>query len=159
MGRFIFISFGLLVVFFFLSGAKGSTCPFHWLPMYGLCYKIFDKLKTWNDAEMFCRKYKPGCHLASLHSKRDSIEFAEYISDYRKGWGNVWIGMWGRKEGLTCEWTDGSSTTYVAWKQNLTDHYLNKDLFCAEIVSYTGYRLWNKQDCKVKNAFLCQCGF
>ncbi|KAM3832790.1 C-type lectin 1-like isoform 2-T2 [Vipera latastei] len=136
MGRFISVSFGLLVAFLSLSGAKGSNCPFNWLPMYGLCYKVFNEPKTWDDAEMFCRKYKPGCHLASLHSKGDSSEFAEYIADYLKGWGNVWIGLWGKKKGFSWEWTDGSSTKYLPWKQNQPNHYPNKE-FCAEIVYFT----------------------
>ncbi|KAL7979773.1 hypothetical protein Chor_008111 [Crotalus horridus] len=61
--------------------------------MNGHCYKVFEEQKNWKDAEMFCRKYKPGCHLASLHSIDDSADVAEYISDYLKSGSNVWIGL------------------------------------------------------------------
>uniref|UniRef100_A0A194AP78 C-type lectin 9a n=1 Tax=Agkistrodon contortrix contortrix TaxID=8713 RepID=A0A194AP78_AGKCO len=158
MGRFIFVSFGLLVVFLSLSGAKGNNCPHDWLPMNGLCYKIFDERKAWEDAERFCRKYKPGCHLASFHQYGESLEIAEYISDYHKGQAEVWIGLWDKKKDFSWEWTDRSCTDYLTWDKNQPDHYQNKE-FCVELVSLTGYRLWNDQVCGSKNAFLCQCKF
>ncbi|XP_015686729.2 C-type lectin mannose-binding isoform-like, partial [Protobothrops mucrosquamatus] len=72
---------------------KSCCCPNDWLPMNRLCYKVFDDKKNWNDAEMFCRNYKPGCHLASIHSRADSAELAEYVSDYLKSDGDVSIGL------------------------------------------------------------------
>ncbi|KAL7979782.1 hypothetical protein Chor_008120, partial [Crotalus horridus] len=70
-----------------------SHCPNDWLSKYNHCYKIFDDQKNWNDAEMFCRKQKPGCHLASIHSSEESADVAEYISDYIKTGKSVWIGL------------------------------------------------------------------
>nr|P84987.1 RecName: Full=C-type Lectin CRL; Short=CTL [Crotalus ruber ruber] len=135
-----------------------NNCPLDWLPMNGLCYKIFNQLKTWEDAEMFCRKYKPGCHLASFHLYGESLEIAEYISDYHKGQDNVWIGLWDKKKDFSWEWTDRSCIDYLNWNKNQPDHYKNKE-FCVELVSLSGYRLWNDQVCESKDAFLCQCKF
>ncbi|XP_039174988.1 C-type lectin lectoxin-Thr1-like [Crotalus tigris] len=92
MGRLAFLSFGLLVVGVSLRGAKG-WCPRDWLHRKVFCYKLFNMLKTWNDAEIFCRKHKPGCHLASIHSTEELIDVAEYVSDYREKKENVWIGL------------------------------------------------------------------
>nr|Q9YGP1.1 RecName: Full=C-type lectin TsL; AltName: Full=Galactose-binding lectin; Short=CTL; Flags: Precursor [Trimeresurus stejnegeri]AAD17252.1 C-type lectin [Trimeresurus stejnegeri] len=158
MGRFIFVSFGLLVVFLSLSGAKGSCCTNDSLPMNGMCYKIFDEPKTWEDAEMFCRKYKPGCHLASFHRLAESLDIAEYISDYHKRQAEVWIGLLDRKKDFSWEWTDRSCTDYLNWDKNQPDHYKDKE-FCVELVSLTGYHRWNDQVCESKNSFLCQCKF
>nr|P0DM53.1 RecName: Full=C-type lectin galatrox; Short=CTL [Bothrops atrox] len=76
-----------------------NNCPQDWLPMNGLCYKIFDELKAWKDAEMFCRKYKPGCHLASIILYGESPEWAE-------GHSEVWLGLWDKKKDFSWEWTD-----------------------------------------------------
>ncbi|XP_026547932.1 C-type lectin mannose-binding isoform-like [Notechis scutatus] len=92
-GQFIIVNLSLLVMALSLRGVKGCCCPNDWLSMNGFCYKVNDDLKTWNDAEMFCRKLKPGCHLASIHSVAESADLAEYVSDYLKGSGNVWIGL------------------------------------------------------------------
>ncbi|KAG8138561.1 putative C-type lectin mannose binding isoform 1 protein [Naja naja] len=61
--------------------------------MNSLCYKVFEEQKNWNDAETFCRKHKPGCHLASIHSMAESAALADYISDYMTKKDNVWIGL------------------------------------------------------------------
>nr|UMK70499.1 C-type lectin 1 [Tropidolaemus subannulatus] len=158
MGRFIFVSFSLLVLFLSLRRVKSSCCSNDSLPMNGLCYKIFNERKSWKDAEMFCRKYKPSCHLASFHRSAESHDIAEYITDYHKGQAEVWIGLWDRKKDFSWEWTDRSCTDYLTWDKNQPDHYQNKE-FCVELVSFTGYLLWNDQVCESKNAFLCQCRF
>ncbi|XP_034262418.1 C-type lectin BfL-1 [Pantherophis guttatus] len=158
MGRFTFLSLALLAVFLSLSGAEGYCCPVDWLPRNGLCYKLFSKHKTWLDAEMFCRKYKPGCHLASIHSDADSADLAEYMSDYRIGQGHVWIGLRDTKKNYVWEWTDRSRTDYLSWAKNQPDHFQNKE-FCVEVVEFTGYLQWNDDDCDALRPFLCQCKY
>ncbi|XP_032077959.1 C-type lectin BiL-like isoform X2 [Thamnophis elegans] len=98
MGRFIFLTFSLLVVALSVRGAKGYQCPQDWLPGNGRCYKVFVERKTWTDAERFCRKLKPGCHLASIHSFADSFDLADYLTDYLPPRGPVWIGLWDPKK-------------------------------------------------------------
>ncbi|XP_015681997.1 C-type lectin BiL-like [Protobothrops mucrosquamatus] len=52
MGRFICLSFGLLVVGVSLRGAKGSWCPSDWLAREGFCYKLFNIFKNWKYSEV-----------------------------------------------------------------------------------------------------------
>ncbi|XP_032076933.1 macrophage mannose receptor 1-like [Thamnophis elegans] len=158
MRRFIFLTFSLLVVALSLRGAKGYQCPLDWLPGNGLCYKVFGEPKTWNDAELFCRKLKPGCHLASIHSLADSFAVALYLTDYLKIQSRVWIGLWDPNQNFNWEWTDGSKTDYVRWDKDQPDHFENKE-FCVEIVHYTGYLRWNDQKCTFLHSFLCQCKY
>ncbi|XP_026582001.1 C-type lectin mannose-binding isoform-like isoform X2 [Pseudonaja textilis] len=82
MGRFLLVTLSLLVGAFFLNGANSSCCPQDWLPRNGFCYKVFNDPKNWDDAETLCRKYKPGCHLASIHGGEESTDLAECVSDY-----------------------------------------------------------------------------
>ncbi|KAG8138560.1 putative C-type lectin BfL-1 protein [Naja naja] len=158
MGHFTFTSLCLLAMFLSLSGAEGYNCPLDWLPKNGLCYKVFSTPKSWLKAEMHCRKFKPGCHLASLHSNSDAVEFSEYISDYLTGQGHVWIGLWDRTKKYIWEWTDRSKTDFLQWKKKQPDHFKNNE-FCVEIVKFTGYLQWNDENCAALRPFLCQCKY
>ncbi|XP_070803427.1 C-type lectin lectoxin-Thr1 [Pituophis catenifer annectens] len=158
MGRFIFVTLGLLVVAFSINGAKGCCCPHDWLTMKRFCYKVFNEHKNWNDAEMFCRKYKPGCHLASIHGIDESLEVAEYISDYLKSGGHVWIGLNDPQKKRNWEWTDRSSNSSLMWKQGEPNNQGNNEN-CVELWSPSGYKNWNDESCASTRAYLCQCRF
>nr|ABP94091.1 venom C-type lectin galactose binding isoform variant 2 [Demansia vestigiata] len=158
MGRFLSVTLSLLVVAFFLNGANSCCCPHDWLPKNGLCYKLFNDFKTWNDAEMYCRNVNPGCHLASLHSKADADEFSDYITDYLSHENNVWIGLRDTKKKYIWEWTDRSNLNFLSWKKDQPDHFNNEE-FCVEIVSSTGYVQWNDASCTTLRPFLCQCRY
>ncbi|KAL7979780.1 hypothetical protein Chor_008118, partial [Crotalus horridus] len=114
------------------TGAKGCCCPNDWLSRNGFCYKVHDQLKTWKDAEMFCRKHKPGCHLASIHSMAESADLAEYISDYLTKKNNVWIGLNDAQKKRIWEWTDRSCTDYLSWKPGEPNNKLENE-FCVEL--------------------------
>ncbi|XP_060545237.1 C-type lectin galactose-binding isoform-like [Pantherophis guttatus] len=158
MGRFIFVTLGLLVVAFSIHGAEDCCCPRDWLPMNGFCYKVFEERKNWKDAETFCRKQKPGCHLASIHSMDQGADLGDYITDYLTKKDRVWIGLYDPWKNYVWEWTDRSRTDYLPWKTNQPDHFQNKE-FCVEIVDFTGYLQWNDQGCTVLRPFLCQCKY
>nr|WVG99553.1 C-type lectin-like protein [Pseudonaja textilis] len=156
MGRFLLATLSLLVGAFSLSGVNSCCCPQDWLPMNGFCYKVFNDHKNWNDSEMFCRKLKPGCHLASLHSDADAVELSEYITDYLIGHDHVWIGLRDTNQKYMWEWTDRSRTDFLLWRKDQPDHSTNNE-FCVEIVSFTGYHEWNDDSCTALRPFLCQC--
>nr|ABP94090.1 venom C-type lectin galactose binding isoform variant 1 [Demansia vestigiata] len=158
MGRFLLLTLRLLVVAFFLNGANSCCCPQHWLSRNGYCYKVFNDQMSWDDAERFCRKLKPGCHLASLHSKEDAVEFSEYITDTLKVEGHLWIGLRDTKKKDIWEWTDRSRTDFLPWRKNQPDHANNNE-FCVEIVRSTGFLQWNDASCTALRGFLCQCRY
>ncbi|XP_032077960.1 C-type lectin BpLec-like isoform X3 [Thamnophis elegans] len=114
----------------------------------------FIKFPQWR----FCRKLKPGCHLASIHSFADSFDLADYLTDYLPPRGPVWIGLWDPKKNFKWEWTDRSKADYLPWENKQPDHYKNNE-FCIEIVDYTYYLKWNDQICTTPQAFLCQCRY
>ncbi|XP_070610677.1 C-type lectin lectoxin-Thr1-like isoform X1 [Erythrolamprus reginae] len=157
MGRFFFVTLGLLIMAFSLNGAKGCCCPPDWLPMNTFCYKVFDEHKTGPDAETFCGKHKPDCHLASIHGSEESLELAQYISFSLQSSANVWIGLHDPEKNRNWRWTDGSKSSYRAWDLG-EPNYDGSNANCVELLG-TGYEKWNDENCASRQAFLCQCRF
>ncbi|ETE62015.1 hypothetical protein L345_12230, partial [Ophiophagus hannah] len=105
------------------TGANSCCCPQDWLPKNGFCYKVFNDRKNWNDAETFCRKHKPGCHLASIHGSEESTELAEYVSDYLR--------------------SDRSRSSYLTWQQGEPNNLGNNEN-CVELWSPSGKPRWRE---------------
>nr|ABP94108.1 venom C-type lectin mannose binding isoform 2 [Pseudechis porphyriacus] len=158
MGRFLLVTLSLLVVAFSLNEANSSCCPQDWLPRNGFCYKVFNDLKNWNDAETFCRKHKPGCHLASIDGSEESTDLAEYVSDYLRSGGNVWIGLNDPQKKRCWQWTDRSRNSYLTWQPGEPNNLRNNEN-CVELWSRSGYKNWNDENCASTRAFLCKCRF
>ncbi|KAK9400325.1 VENOM COMPONENT: C-type lectin-snaclec-subunit-beta 3 like [Crotalus adamanteus] len=91
MGRFIFVSFGLLVVFLSLSGTA-ADCPPGWSSYEGHCYKPFNEAKNWADAENFCTQQHTGGHLVSFHSTEET-DFVGKLAFQTFGQSIFWIGL------------------------------------------------------------------
>nr|UMK70482.1 C-type lectin 10 [Bitis atropos] len=155
MGRFIFIGFGLLVVFLSLSGTGADQgCLSGWSSHEGHCYKVFDESKSWADAEKFCRKQAKGGHLVSIENKEEADFVAKLVSENIKksrGIVYVWIGLKvkDRKQHCSSEWSDGSSINY----QKLIKHEIRK---CLALEEKSGYHKWENVHCGFPNAFTCE---
>nr|ANN23917.1 C-type lectin 1 [Crotalus tzabcan] len=115
MGRFIFVSFGLLVVAISLSGTgAGFCCPLGWSSYEGHCYKIFKQAMTWADAEKFCTQQHKGSHLVSFHSSEE-VDFVISMTWPMLKLDLVWIGLSNIWNECRLEWTDGTRLDYKAW--------------------------------------------
>uniref|UniRef100_J3SBN8 C-type lectin 4d n=1 Tax=Crotalus adamanteus TaxID=8729 RepID=J3SBN8_CROAD len=117
MGRLVFVSFGLLVVFLSLSGT-GADCPSGWSSYEGHCYQIFHVYKTWDDAERFCTEQAKGGHLVSIESSEEADFVAQLVANnVRKGISYIWIGLrvQGEEKQCSTKWSDGSSVSYENW--------------------------------------------
>ncbi|XP_026579243.1 C-type lectin lectoxin-Thr1-like [Pseudonaja textilis] len=158
MGRFLLVTLSLLIGAFSLNEANSSCCPQDWFPKNGFCYKVFNDHKNWNDAETFCRKYKPGCHLASIDDSDESTDLAEYVSDYLRSGGNVWIGLNDPRKQRCWQWTDRSRNSYLTWQPGEPNNLRNNEN-CVELWSRSGYKNWNDENCASTRAFLCKCRF
>ncbi|XP_039174600.1 C-type lectin lectoxin-Lei1-like isoform X4 [Crotalus tigris] len=98
MGRLIFVSFGLLVVFLSLSGTGAdSDCPSGWSFFDQHCYRVFKQRMTWADAERSCSRKAEGGHLASIQSLAESAYVAQLASSPPR-LSNVWIGLSGSRK-------------------------------------------------------------
>nr|UMK70504.1 C-type lectin 6 [Tropidolaemus subannulatus] len=158
MGRFIFVSFSLLVVFLSLIGTgAGQPCPPGWSSFNQSCYQVANQRMTWAAAEMSCRREAEGSHLASIQSLAESDYVSRLVSNRTQPSllsGDVWIGLnYTRKNG-NWQWTDGSPFGYQSWNQEPNDFFLRKS--CVELLRSTGYLRWNNQPCWVLRYFICK---
>nr|Q8JIW1.2 RecName: Full=Snaclec agkisacutacin subunit B; Short=Agk-B; Flags: Precursor [Deinagkistrodon acutus]AAF26287.1 agkisacutacin B chain [Deinagkistrodon acutus] len=143
MGRFIFVSFGLLVVFLSLSGTA-ADCPSDWSSYEGHCYKPFDEPKTWADAEKFCTQQHKGSHLASFHSSEEA-DFVVTLTTPSLKTDLVWIGLKNIWNGCYWKWSDGTKLDYKDWREQFE---------C--LVSRTVNNEWLSMDCGTTCSFVCK---
>uniref|UniRef100_A0A194APW6 C-type lectin 7a n=1 Tax=Agkistrodon piscivorus TaxID=8715 RepID=A0A194APW6_9SAUR len=150
MGRFIFVSFGLLVVFLSLSGT-GANCPSGWFSYEGHCYQIFHLFMTWEEAERFCRKQVKGGHLVSIESSDEADFVAEVASENMKRFQlYIWIGLRVKGKKKQCsEWSDGSSVSYENWIEA-------ESKTCLGLEQDTDYLKWVNVYCGQRNPFVCK---
>nr|UMK70479.1 C-type lectin 7 [Bitis atropos] len=153
MGRFIFLSSGLLVVFLSLSGTGADQgCPSDWSSHEGHCYRAFDDLKSWDDAEKFCTEQANGGHLVSIQSTQEANFVAQLVPGFKhKPKIYIWIGLRDRRKEQQCssEWNDGSKVIYVNWKEG-------ESQMCQALTKWTGFHKWNNIDCAGHYPFVCK---
>uniref|UniRef100_J3SBN5 C-type lectin 19 n=1 Tax=Crotalus adamanteus TaxID=8729 RepID=J3SBN5_CROAD len=153
MGRFIFVSFSLLVVFLSLSGTGADfDCPSGWSAYDRYCYKVMKRLKTWDDAERFCTEQEKGAHLVSIESAGEADFVAQLVAEnIMKNKYYVWIGLriQGEEKQCNTKWSDGSSVSY----ENLVKPYSKK---CFGLKKETGFRTWRNVQCAQEKLFFVQ---
>ncbi|XP_078665667.1 snaclec subunit B-like [Branchiostoma floridae x Branchiostoma belcheri] len=99
-----------------LTGGKiSASCPEGYQSRYrGLCYKVFDTLKSFNEAAETCRK--DGGTLA-MPRDQETNNFLVNISQNGQ-WMSVWIGLHDRNQDEKFEWLDGTSLgAHGSWAQ------------------------------------------
>ncbi|XP_039174580.1 snaclec 1 isoform X2 [Crotalus tigris] len=145
MGRFICVSFGLLVVFLSLSGTgAGFCCPLGWSSYEGHCYRVFQQEMTWEDAEKFCTQQHKGSHLVSFRSSEEadflvSITYPVLKADL------VWTGLRDIWNKCKLEWSDGTKLDYKAWSEESE---------C--IISKTTDNQWLSRACSKTHNVVCK---
>nr|AEJ31973.1 C-type lectin 7 [Crotalus adamanteus] len=145
MGRLVFVSFGLLVVFLSLSGTgAGFCCPLGWSSYEGHCYRVFQQKMTWEDAEQFCAEQHKGSHLVSFHSSEE-VDFVISMTWPMLRYDFVWIGLSNIWNECRLEWTDGAKVDYKAW---------SRELEC--IVSKTTDNQWLSMHCSKTHNLVCK---
>ncbi|XP_039174590.1 snaclec coagulation factor IX-binding protein subunit A-like isoform X2 [Crotalus tigris] len=152
MGRFLFVSFGLLVVFLSLSGTGADfDCPSGWSAYDQYCYQIFKHLRTWEDAERFCSQQAKGGHLVSIESDGEADFVAQLVAENIKTDENyVWIGLRVQNKGQQCgtKWSDGSSVSYENWVER-------ESKTCLGLEQETNHK-WVNLYCGHRNTFVCK---
>nr|AAQ11362.1 convulxin subunit b [Crotalus durissus terrificus] len=145
MGRFIFVSFGLLVVFLSLSGSEaGFCCPSHWSSYDRYCYKVFKQEMTWADAEKFCTQQHTGSHLVSFHSTEE-VDFVVKMTHQSLKSTFFWIGannIWNK---CNWQWSDGTKPEYEEW---------HEEFEC--LISRTFDNQWLSAPCSDTYSFVCK---
>ncbi|KAM9786867.1 secretory phospholipase A2 receptor-like isoform 2-T2 [Syngnathus typhle] len=78
----------------------------------GSCYHFWEKKRTWEDAEKFCRESEG--HLASVHSL-DEVKFLAGHMPYKEGL-QSWVGL--KKHDIMFEWSDATPAGKIEWVPN-----------------------------------------
>uniref|UniRef100_R4G2E2 LP-Bra-2 n=1 Tax=Brachyurophis roperi TaxID=1295043 RepID=R4G2E2_9SAUR len=155
MGRFLFVSLGLLVVAFSLSGIGANRyCPFDWFSYNVSCYKLFHLPMPWDQAQRSCVEQQENSQLASIHDVGESVKLSNYISQRLK-LSDVWMGLRLSKRKGIWEWSDGSNLTYTSWKEGEPNNFFNIE-FCAVLSAGTRYLQWNDKSCVLPHKFICK---
>uniref|UniRef100_A0A6B2F7N8 C-type lectin domain-containing protein n=1 Tax=Bothriechis nubestris TaxID=1766655 RepID=A0A6B2F7N8_9SAUR len=143
MGRLIFVSFGLLVVFLSLSGT-GADCPSGWSSYEGHCYRVFEEEMNWADAENVCTQQHTGGHLVSFHSTEEAdfvVQLASQIFDYAI----FWMGLSNLWNKCNWQWSDAAMLKYEAWAE---------ESYCAYFD--TTDNQWSTISCRRMAFFACE---
>uniref|UniRef100_A0A0A1WCM3 C-type lectin F n=1 Tax=Echis coloratus TaxID=64175 RepID=A0A0A1WCM3_ECHCO len=151
MGRFISVSFGLLVVFLSLS-ETGADCLPGWSSHEGHCYKVFSREMKWADAEKFCSEQANGGHLVSIESAEEADFVSQLVSrNIKSSTSYVWIGLSyeGPSKQCSSEWSDGSTVTYENWNKE-------EPRKCVGLEEKTEFRKWVNLYCEQSNHFTCE---
>uniref|UniRef100_A0A1L8D6D7 BATXCTL44 n=1 Tax=Bothrops atrox TaxID=8725 RepID=A0A1L8D6D7_BOTAT len=151
MGRFIFVSFGLLVVFLSLSGTA-ADCPSDWSPYGQYCYKFFQQKMNWADAERFCSEQAKGGHLVSFQSDGETDFVVKLVTENIQSSDlYAWIGLRVQNKEKQCssKWSDGSSVSY----ENLVERTVKK---CFALEKEQEFIVWINIYCAQKNPFVCK---
>uniref|UniRef100_A0A182C5Z4 C-type lectin n=1 Tax=Phalotris mertensi TaxID=1260334 RepID=A0A182C5Z4_9SAUR len=155
MGRFLFVSLGLLVVVFSLSGIGAhQQCPVGWFSHNVSCYKLFKDWKTWDEAQRICMDEQENGQLASIKDAAESLKLSDEISKTRIIL-DVWIGLTLSKRTGIWKWGDGSNVTYTRWEEGEPNN-LWKNEFCAALTSGSRYLKWNDKNCHHWHRFICK---
>ena len=86
-----------------------SDCPDTWMIFNGRCYgHPQDKRLNWEAAELYCKEWLPGAHLASVHSQEEQQFIVDNFPE------DIWLGGQGHKDS-NWEWSDGTPFDYTAW--------------------------------------------
>lgn len=129
---------------------KAPECEPGWQAKNMYCYKFFDELQNWQDAELRCIEKK-----ARLVSIQDQFE-NDYVNRLSNG-NAVWIGLHDKPSENTWEWTDGSSVKYknfASGEPNNGQFWDWEDEDCV-MMKYLSNE-WNDEQCSTELEFVCK---
>ncbi|KAI8480235.1 Fibrinogen C domain-containing protein 1 [Branchiostoma belcheri] len=89
-----------------------------------ICYKAFNKLKTFGSAEVICRQH---CGTLAMPRDADTNAFLGSLHKFVDNRKIFWIGLHDRREEGKFEWVDGSALwSYNSWNQGQPDNHKDK---------------------------------
>ncbi|XP_071507011.1 macrophage mannose receptor 1-like [Diadema antillarum] len=121
-----------------------------WMSANGRCYKYYDTLSTWQDAENYCRDID-----GALLSIASEEEQAVATTQANFGGTTMWIGL-SDTSGMY-KWSTGEDLTYTNWAPNQPDsRYSNSGGNCVEILDTSNNGEWSTMMCSTTQGFMCE---
>ncbi|NP_999805.1 C-type lectin domain protein precursor [Strongylocentrotus purpuratus] len=109
------------------------SCPTFWTGYGNYCYRYFNDVKTWLEAEFYCRTFGAGgcmgqtgqAHLVSIHSQDENDFLFSYFDTVRNKLPpaigpirdeRLWLGLTDKKQEGFWTWSDGTNLDYANWR-------------------------------------------
>ncbi|XP_071488572.1 echinoidin-like [Diadema antillarum] len=109
-------------------------CPTFWTGYGNYCYRYFNDVKNWLEAEFYCRSFGSGgcmgqtgqAHLLSIHSQDENDFVYSYFDTVRNRLPpaigpirdeRLWLGLTDFKQEGFWVWSDGTLVDYANWRE------------------------------------------
>ncbi|XP_078534071.1 regenerating islet-derived protein 4-like isoform X1 [Lissotriton helveticus] len=130
-----------------------AECPGGWFFYNSHCYGFSKDRLSWYDAELDCKSYGSGTHLASITHSMEGIMISTLIKSYL--WKeNVWVGLHDLCKNNTWKWTDGADLQFKAWNKGEPNNF--EDENCVFLLASRGYKFWSNANCTRPMQYMCE---
>uniref|UniRef100_A0A9J7ZY89 C-type lectin domain-containing protein n=2 Tax=Cyprinus carpio TaxID=7962 RepID=A0A9J7ZY89_CYPCA len=134
-----------------LNGTSNETCERGWSAYNGRCFRYFNLLYSWVEAEKQCLGYDG--NLASVHRNEEYTFIQDLIKSHTQASTEAWLGGYDAVSEGTWLWSDGSNMNIQIWAPDQPDNY-NGNENCL-VMNYQPSSNWNDNPCYDKWPFVC----
>uniref|UniRef100_A0A9J7ZCG1 C-type lectin domain-containing protein n=1 Tax=Cyprinus carpio carpio TaxID=630221 RepID=A0A9J7ZCG1_CYPCA len=122
-----------------------------WSAYNGRCFRFFNFLHSWIDAEKQCLGYDG--NLASVHSYEEYTFIQDLVKSQTHASTTTWLGGYDAVKEGTWLWSDGSKLNLEIWAPGEPNNY-NRNENCI-VMNYQSLSNWNDYSCDVEKPFVC----
>ncbi|XP_060102028.1 C-type lectin mannose-binding isoform-like [Heteronotia binoei] len=132
---------------------QDKRCHKMWKNYGFYCYRYFNTLKNFTEAEDECQSNGWYTHLTSISSFDDS----DFLADLVKAENDVWIGLHNVKDCSKWIWTDGTTynKNYAPWGPGEPSD-CNGTQVCVQLMHSSKFHLWKDVDCSTRTGYICE---
>ncbi|KAI8492013.1 hypothetical protein Bbelb_303860 [Branchiostoma belcheri] len=132
---------------------KEASCAEGYTLWRGICYKVFNSRKSFNDAAAACRE--DGGTLAMPRDAETNTFLGSLYKSVQDG-RSFWFGLHDQREEGGFEWVDGSALgSYNSWGTGEPNNNLDGE-DCVSYSEFHSENMWNDGDCNWLINFICQ---
>uniref|UniRef100_A0A9J7YCG9 C-type lectin domain-containing protein n=1 Tax=Cyprinus carpio carpio TaxID=630221 RepID=A0A9J7YCG9_CYPCA len=136
---------------FTLLGSETCESGSGWSAYNGRCFRFFNFLHSWIDAEKQCLGYDG--NLASVHSYEEYTFIQDLVKSQTHASTTTWLGGYDAVKEGTWLWSDGSKLNLEIWAPGEPNNY-NRNENCI-VMNYQSLSNWNDYSCDVEKPFVC----
>ncbi|XP_030627762.1 secretory phospholipase A2 receptor [Chanos chanos] len=129
---------------------RDTVCPDGWLDHNGICYRVLEEPKTWENSSNACKALT--ADLTSIHSLSELELLLSLLSNVSSQ--EIWIGLYKPAGSPTVEWSDGSLVTLTLWHQQEPSHRHGNTQNCVKANRKDG--TWLLAECDERLPAVCQ---
>ncbi|XP_033106819.1 C-type lectin mannose-binding isoform-like [Anneissia japonica] len=135
-----------------------KKCPPYWTNYGHSCYRVFESLKTWNEAHVACSYLGRNSDLVSIESDYEN----NFVSTLWKTSHNVfvansytyWIGL--MRSGSSWRWSNYSTSRYRKWGSGEPNNNGGNENCVHQWKKNGNYLTWNDIGCNNLLSYVCE---